>query len=360
MNIQDDKKLLKKRIQKKKRKKQRKKIITLFLLALIVFLGITAYGILLAPNDCKLVVNKTVEIPKNSSITEIADILEKEHVISNKYAFIARVVISGNKSNLKHDKFVFSPDSDYKDIIKTLCEQGAKKETVTIVIPEGFSVEMIIKRCTDAGIGTKEDFEKALNKDYDYEFIKHINSSPESKYKLQGFLFPATYEFFTDATAEDVIDQMLGKFLEEYNKTGASYDNLITVITKASLIEREAKLDSERSTIAGVIENRLNTDMLLQIDASVVYAMTDGMYDIDRVYEKDYQFDSLYNTYKNTGLPVGPICNPGLKSIEAALNPEQHDYLYYCTTAANDGSHYFSRTYEEHLQYIALKKQTQQ
>ena len=101
--------------------------------------------------------------------------------------------------------------------------------------------------------------------------------------------------------------------------------------------------------IAGVIENRLNLDMPLQIDASVVYAISGGMYDVERVLYKDLEVDSGYNTYKNKGLPTGPICNPGIKSIYAAMNPQKHQYLFYHTdTTKNDGSHIFSKTYEEH------------
>ena len=105
----------------------------------------------------------------------------------------------------------------------------------------------------------------------------------------------------------------------------------------------------DRPKIAGVIENRLNTGMKLQIDATVVYAISDGMYDVNRVYYKDLEVDSPYNTYKYNGLPVGPIASPGLKSIEAALNPEKHDYFYYRTDSTkNDGSHVFSKDFEEH------------
>ena len=134
---------------------------------------------------------------------------------------------------------------------------------------------------------------------------------------MPGFLFPETYEFYTDATAEDVINKMLSKFEEEYKKTGGSYEDISTIITKASMVEREAKLDEERSMIAGVLENRLNTGMILQIDATVVYAMSDGMYDVERVLFKDLEIDSKYNTYKYKGLPVGPICNPGIETIKA-------------------------------------------
>ena len=327
----------------KTKKDKGNKILILIAALIIIFIMI-----IFTPNNCKLLVDKKVEIPKSSSISDIAEILKEEKVISSETSFVIRARLSGKSSKLKYGEFVFSPDMSYNEVIKTLCENGAKKETVTISIPEGYSVEMIVKKFTEAGIGTKEEFEKALKKKYDYKFLKNVVVSDECKYKLQGFLFPETYEFYTDATAEDVINKMLSKFEEEYKKTGGSYEDISTIITKASMVEREAKLDSERNMIAGVLENRLDIDMILQIDATVVYAMSDGMYDVERVLFKDLEIDSKYNTYKYKGLPVGPICNPGIESIKAVLKPAEHEYFYYRTTEAGDGSHRFSKTIEEH------------
>ena len=125
--------------------------------------------------------------------------------------------------------------------------------------------------------------------------------------------------------------------------------SMAEAINRAALIEREAKLDSERTMISGVIDNRLKIGMLLQIDASVVYVISDGLYDVDRVLYKHLEVDSPYNTYKYTGLPAGPICNAGIKSIEAAMTPKEHKYLYYHTdTEKNDGSHIFSETFAQH------------
>ena len=122
-------------------------------------------------------------------------------------------------------------------------------------------------------------------------------------------------------------------------------------MTVASLIEREATLSSERPLVSGVIYNRLKIDMLLQIDASVIYGKTLGKYDMEVVLNKDLEDASAYNVYKNKGLPPGPICNPGRESIDAAANPASHDYLYYHTdTKKNDGSHIFTKTFDEHLE----------
>lgn len=296
-----------------------------------------------AKNDC------TVTIGEGLSTVQIADALKENGVIRSKFVFLAAVNFSSYKGKLKYGDFEFSKGDGYFDVIEKLANDGAKKETVSVTVPEGYSVEKIIDKLVSVNLGTKNEFEKALNDEYDYEFIKHIKSTSECKYKLQGFLFPATYEFFTDDSPHKIIDTMLKEFDKQYSSLGASYDNIYDTIIKASLIEREAKIDSERAKIAGVIENRLKKEMKLQIDATVVYAVSDGMYDVERVLYRDLETNSPYNTYVITGLPAGPIANPGLKSIKAALSPEAHSYLYYRTdTSKNDGSHIFTENFEAH------------
>jgi len=158
--------------------------------------------------------------------------------------------------------------------------------------------------------------------------------------------------FGENADAHKIIDTLLAEFEKQYNKVRDLLPDgmdMNEAIIRASLIEREAKLPAERSTISGVIQNRLDIDMRLQIDASVVYAISDGMYDVERVLYKDLEVDSPYNTYKHSGLPAGAICNPGMESIRAAMEPEEHKYLYYHTdTQKNDGSHIFSETFSQH------------
>ena len=212
---------------------------------------------------------------------------------------------------------------------------------------------MIAKRCEELGLVNADDFLKELKKGkFNYEFIKNIPDNESTEYKLQGYLFPNTYMFSMDADAHKIIDTLLGEFEKQYSKVKDMLPkgmDMNEVIVRASLIEREAKVDRERKTISGVIQNRLDIGMRLQIDASVVYAISDGLYDVERVLYKDLEADSPYNTYKNAGLPVGAICSPGLESIKAAMQPQKHDYLYYHTdTDKNDGSHIFSETFSQH------------
>ena len=124
--------------------------------------------------------------------------------------------------------------------------------------------------------------------------------------------------------------------------------NSFQVLTLAAMVEREAKLDSERPKIAGVLNNRLNQNMLLQIDSTVLYPLTNGLYNKEVVTYDDLEVDSPYNTYKYSGMPVGPICNPGLACIKAVLQPEEHNYLYYHVINEETGEHIFTETLEEH------------
>lgn len=314
----------------------------------IIIILLIAIGIIyLISNDVNK--NTYVKIDEGLSTVQIADVLKDSKVIRSKIVFLAAVNFSEYKGKLKYGEFEFNEGDGYFDVIKKLAENGAKKQTITVTIPEGYSVEKIIEKLVNARLGTKKEIQSALNDDYNYEFIKYIKNTSDCKYKLQGFLFPATYEFYTDETPHNVIDTMLKEFEKQYISLGVSYDNLYETITKASLIEREAKIDEERTKIAGVIENRLKQNMRLQIDATVVYAISDGLYDVERVLYKDLETNSLYNTYKYTGLPVGPIANPGIKSIKAALNPDKHNYLYYRTDESkNDGSHIFTENFDAH------------
>ena len=241
----------------------------------------------------------------------------------------------------------------YRLYIDELMNPTEKDKGVKLTIPEGFSAEMIAARCEKLGLVKAEDFLSELeNGKFGFSFINDIPSKDGVKYKLQGYLFPSTYVFKSTASAHDVISVLLAEFEKQYNSVKNLNKNEVSmndIIISASLIEREAKLDSERSMISGVIRNRIKKGMRLQIDASVVYAISDGLYDVSRVYYKDLEKDSPYNTYKYAGLPVGAICNPGIKSIKAAMQPQESNYLYYRTdNSKNDGSHIFTETFNEH------------
>ncbi len=292
----------------------------------------------------------TVEM--GSTYKDIAQKLEDENFIKSKYTFMIKYRMNPSKyGEFKYGDHKIEGELSISELIKILTSNPASNNVISVTIPEGFSVDLIAQRMENSGICTYDEFIDAAKKDiYDYEFLK-FSQNPDSIYKLEGFLFPDTYEFYDMTTAEGVIHAMLSKFESVYLETVGSYDDLYKIMTIASLIEREATLPSERPLVSGVIYNRLKIDMLLQIDASVIYGKTLGKYDMETVLNKDLEDDSKYNIYKNKGLPPGPICNPGRESISAAANPASHDYLYYHTDEnKNDGSHIFTKTFDEHLE----------
>lgn len=321
-------------------------ILSFVMIIAIIVCALTVYERINVSNNDDMV---EIIIPEGTSTTGIYEILKDNGLVKTKIGFLVNLKLSPYDKKLRYGTFNLSKSMSVREIIKELATGGKTQDTFTLTIPEGYSLEMIAQKLDDINIVSKKDFYDALGDNYDYGFLNEIPKK-DYKYALQGFLFPSTYEFFVSATAHDIINTLLGEFEKQYssieNNSGLSmYDT----ITLASLIEREAKLHSERYTISGVINNRLKIDMLLQIDATVVYAISDGMYNVDKVLYKDLENKSPYNTYKYTGLPVGPICNPGLESIKAAINPEKHNYLYYHTDETKkDGSHIFTENFSDH------------
>ncbi|MBO7289212.1 MAG: endolytic transglycosylase MltG [Clostridia bacterium] len=290
-------------------------------------------------------------VPSGATASDVAKMLEDEGFIKSKYTFIIKYRLNrGVYKNIYQGKFYLNKGMCLNDIMKVLLLTPPETETFTFTVPEGYSIEMIASKCAQMNICTQEEFISAVkNGKYNYEFLNHIPNG-NYKYKLEGFLFPSTYEFFEDATPYDIVNKMLAAFEAEYKKNFSNYDNLFENMIIASMVEREAVLDSERAKIAGVIKNRLSEPMKLQIDATVVYAKSNGRYDMTEVLLKDLEVESPYNLYKYEGLTPGPICSPGIKSILAAANPEKHKWLFYHTDEVKkDGSHIFTQTFNEHL-----------
>ncbi len=335
---------------KNKRKNKMPIVIVAICLAVVLIIGMPYIKELVSTTSVKGNMI-TVEIPMGASTEEIGNILKDEGLIKSVLIFKVRAKLSDNGSRMNYGSFNLNDGMCIPDIIDALAGTYATKETVMFTVPEGFSVQQIALRAESLGICSKDEFLKALNDKYDYDFINKIPVREGVHYRLQGFLYPETYEFYLDATAHEVIDKMLSQFEKETKDIDIPEEmTLYEVVTMASLLEREALLDREMPTIAGVINNRLEKGMRLQIDASVQYAVSNGEYNINRVTYDDLEINSPYNTYKNTGLPVGPISNVSVMGIEAAINPQEHDYLYYHTdTQKNDGSHIFTKTYDEHL-----------
>jgi UPF0755 protein len=222
-------------------------------------------------------------------------------------------------------------------------------DAVKVTIPEGFTVWQIADKLAENGLVDRARF---------LELVTHggrsfVAESPAGTERLEGYLFPSTYLIPVRASPREIVTQMLDTFRNQViPELAANTDRLSVdgkpvsvhqVVTVASLVEREAKKPADRPLVSAVIWNRLARGMRLQVDATVLYAMGEHR---PRLYYRDLGIDSPYNTYTHVGLPPGPIANPGLASIRAALHPARVDYLYY--VARPDGSHIFSRTLEEH------------
>ncbi len=294
-----------------------------------------------------------VTVEKGDSATKIAKMLKKKGLIKFPMAFTNRY--KETDFRIQPGTYILNTGMSTLQMIETMSPVAEVIEPIMkLTIPEGFTVEMIAKRCEANDICTAQEFLNAVESvtATNFPFIEGV--SVNAKYKLQGYLFPATYDIYEDTTAQELVQDMLDAFEYYYSaelRAVAESKGMSTqgVIIRASIIEREARLDEERATIAGVIENRLEAGMPLQMCPTVLYPLTDGLYDKPQVLYEDLEIDSPYNTYLYPGLPAGPICNPGLASIKAALAPEEHNYLYYHVGDPETGAHIFTETYEEHV-----------
>ncbi len=329
----------------KKKKRRLNPVITIAFLVIIAAIFLPYIKEMLATTSIDGV-SVVVEVPQGASTEQIGEILKEKELIKSVNIFKVRAKLSDNGNKMNYGKFNLHTGMCIPDIIDTLAGQYSYKETVRLTVPEGFSVEQIALRCEEVGLCTRDEFLNALNDTY----AINVDKADGANYKLQGFLYPETYEFYTDATAHDIIDKMINQFKKEWDKANIKSDkSMEELVTIASLIEREALLDSEMPTISGVIYNRLEKGQRLEIDASVQYVVSEGLYDVTRILYRHLEVDSPYNTYRIEALPVGPICNPSMGAIIAAANPQEHDYYYYHTdTVKNDGSHIFTKTFEEH------------
>jgi UPF0755 protein len=346
-------------------------IISILLLLFIVLIGGGGYLYIqsaLKPVDSKSKDQKTVEIPIGSSVTEIATRLETKGIIKNGKVFKYYVKLK-NEGGFMAGDYQLSPSMDVPEIVSRLkTGKVLARASFKITIPEGQQLKEIASNMAKATHQKEEDVFNKLN---DKEFIKTLmakypdlltdeimNSSV--KYPLEGYLFPATYPFYKpNPSVEEMVTTMLEKtrtVLSAY--TEESMDKKLSVhqlLTMASLIEEEATAKADRKKIASVFYNRIKKGMKLQTDPTVLYA--EGKHK-DRVLYEDLEVDSPYNTYKNTGLPPGPIANAGKISIEAALEPEETDYYYFIATA--EGNVIFTKTLEEHnkekAKHISSKK----
>ena len=288
-----------------------------------------------------------VTIHPGMSVNSIANALHRKGIIPHPLYLKGIFIFKKTAGQSKAGDYAFdrpmSPWEVYEKLMK-----GEMQYTV-VTVPEGSNVFDVENIFAAKNVGRREDFRIALESK---EILDALKKNDPGITKAEGFLFPNTY-FFTkrELDARTGILFMIKQFEKEYGpaeRARAQQWKLSTlqVITLASLIEKETARSEERFLISGVFHNRLRKSMLLQCDPTVIYAiMLEGTHD-GHISRADLQFPSLYNTYVSPGLPPGPICNPGKDAIEAALNPQETDKLYF--VSRNDGSHYFSSTLQEH------------
>lgn len=290
----------------------------------------------------------TVIIPKGVGVSGAGDELQKLGVIRSGWAFLCYVRFRGESAHIKAGRYTLSADMSLSQIVQEL-KLGGSGSTVSgikITFPEGFTLQQTADLLENKNISDAEEFMKYARSP---EAISGIHSDfPLPGKSLEGYLFPDTYYFPAHSRPERIAESMIMNFYTRFarpyqHEIENSSSDLNSLVTVASLIEREAKVPQDRARIAGVIHNRSHRGMKLEIDATVLYALGHHK---NRVLYNDLKIESPYNTYRVKGLPPGPIANPGLPSLLAALRPEKNDYIYY--VARPNGEHIFSRTAAEH------------
>lgn len=302
-----------------------------------------------------------IEIKAGTGSSAIADQLEKQGLIKSALLFKGYLKVKNQGSNFQAGAYEFNPGVTYEDIIAKLSQGDvAPKDMIRFTIPEGYTVMQIAEKLAAEDLIDQTKFVEIAKtgKGVTGNLLQRIPNGSNLMYTLEGYLFPETYEMLKGSTEQEIIERML---TETEKRLDAIPDldgklkernlSLNEVMTIASLVEREVVVDSERSKVAGVIYNRIaSKNMKLEIDATVQYLLGKPK---ERLYNSDLRRqDSPYNTYIYAGLPPGPIAAPSIKSIEAALSPESHDYLFYVTKKDGSGEHLFATTYKEHLNNI--------
>lgn len=298
----------------------------------------------------------TVEIPEGAGTQRIGEILEKAGVVSDPLHFRIKARLAGIDGDFKPGVYTIEDASE--EALFDQLTAGPPIDYVDVTIPEGFTLLEIAQRVEEkTGILAAEFLQYAEAGAEGYaEERPYLAGAYEGK--LEGFLFPKTYRILKGTTAVEVIDMMLDQFETEFaqvdlawaEKHGLTVPEIVII---ASMIERETMVDSERPLVSSVIQNRLERGMRLQIDATIEYVIASRQV---RLTYDDLQIETPYNTYRNDGLPPGPISNPGLASLQAAANPATTDYIYYVLTS-KDGSHTFTTNEADHIAAKAISKE---
>jgi UPF0755 protein len=285
-----------------------------------------------------------VVIPKDGSVAQIADLLDEAGVIESASLFELRATLAGKRGDLKPGAYELREDMSYGDVIDRLTA-GPASDVLTVTIPEGLSRREIAAVMARAGVAG--DYLQASASSPALDPRRY--GAPHRPDSLEGFLFPATYELPRGAGARALVAKQLTAFRQRIAQLDLSYAHrknltVFDVVTIASMIEREARLERERPLVAAVIYNRLHAGIPLGVDATIRFATGNWSTPLT---ESQLAIDSGYNTRRQAGLPPGPIGNPGLASLEAAAKPARVGYLYYVVKPGACGEHAFSSTFAQ-------------
>ena len=297
-----------------------------------------------------------IVVTDGEKLGSVSKSLKKEGLINYRGLFLLYSSLSDTE--VVAGTYELNTSMDYHALLTAMSARSGARKTVNVTIPEGYSMQQIFELLEEKNVNTVEALtEAAANEDYDYDFLANKEKGDASR--LEGYLFPDTYQFYSGGDAKTVINKMLrnfdNKMTDELRQTisdsGYTMDEIITI---ASLIEKETD-GSDGTKISSVIRNRLKnsgeTAGYLQIDAALLYALGEHK---EVLTDADKEIDSPYNLYKNKGLPPTPICNPGMSSIRSALYPDNTSYYFYAL--GEDGVHHFFKTYREHLNFLESLK----
>ena len=292
----------------------------------------------------------------------------KPGLIRNKAVFKVYVDFMGKSKDLQAGRYYLSKNMDIPTIIETLCDGGESMKVVKVTIPEGTTVENIVVILKENGMELdEEEFLKLCKTGEDftgYEFVNNVVKAKEDRtYALEGYLFPDTYDFYRDASSKTVITKMLSRYKDVcysgensiYERAKAAGFTMDEATALASMIEKEAVTDSDFLRVSAVFNNRLKKHMKLQSDAPLAYLYKRAGEHLQFTAE-EMSIDSPYNTYVYEGVPIGAICNPGKRALEAAISPDEEyvreGYLYFCLKDPKTGENAYAKTAEEHQKNV--------
>lgn len=353
----------------KTRKKQRRSLPTNIAEGVIYVGGILLISFILATIGWRwagdvLALNKepltaSVTITEGESLGDVTAELKEKGLVKYGYLFQLFASFTHKAEKITAGSYELSTVMDYSALLNNISSTSAYRETVTVTIPEGYTVEEIFKLMENKGVCSYNDLLKVAQEEtFDFDFLKDVKTTKEKR--LEGYLFPDTYEFYKGADAKNVINTMLKNFDERFDSKMEAEMQLLgysknDIIIMASIIEKETDGGDQRN-IASVLQNRLKNTWAtpkgyLQVDSTIQYLLKERK---KKLTDKDLEIDSPYNTYKNPGLPIGPICNPGLTAIEAALEPNKTNYYYFML--GKDGTTHF---FDTEAAFLAFKAEQQ-